>query len=136
MRKQVRVAGLLEVVEHDDGAGRQQREQLPEEPAGKHCEVTGMAAREQRQTAPLRIDHCSSLTEIVEERGGIQVTGINLIPQRGTPGPVEPARHQRCLAGPGWCADPDQASFTRPIKYVEQPGPSKHAMSARTRKFR
>ena len=71
--------------------------------------------------------------QVVEERGGIGIAFIELVPERSDARMVEIARRERGLAAPRRAGDPDhRARFTALIQHGEQPLPGERSGEART----
>src|SRR6185295_18525188 len=74
--------------------------------------------------------------EIVKQRSGVSVSGINLIPNGGIGPFFEVARDQRGFSGTGRTGNPDQRPTAVFIQHREQPLARHHSEQAWTADFR
>src|SRR5437660_4555971 len=91
--------GLVEVVEHRCARMRQRRVEVAEEAACEAREILLWLRREERQRRRLfGGETLRSGAEKVEERRGVRVARVELIPEMTPLARFEPARDQRGLA--------------------------------------
>jgi len=100
---------FLVVVEDQGCARRQSREQLAEETSGEAFHIGEILGGEQRQRAlPWPGQRSRRFSQVVEQRGYVGVTRIDLIPDALDAPCIQPARDQGSLAGASRADDADR----------------------------
>src|SRR5262245_16786889 len=91
--------GFVEVVEHRCARRRQGRVEIAEEAASEARQILLRLRSEDRERRRLFAgETLRSDAEKVEERRGVRVAGVELIPEMTPPARFQPARDQRGLA--------------------------------------
>ena len=128
--------GLVQVVEHDHGAGGQARKELAEPAPPEAGEIAPVLVGEERQRRCLRAaERRCGETEKVEERRGIAVARIDVVPDGGEPPRIEVAREQRAFSRARRTGDPQRGMLAPLVEQPEQALARADAIQPRAREL-
>ena len=114
-----RAGRLVEVVEHEHAARGHAREELPEPAAREAVEVAAVLVGEERERRGLLpAEPAAGEPQVVEERRGIGVARVDVVPDRRELPCLEVARDQHRLAAAGRAREPHHGVLA---SLVEQP---------------